>query len=170
MCQYLPTGEFKFLSTWDLAEILRTGAEADYGFFLEVDLGYSPSIHEKLSDYPPAPVKKSIDKLSPFQQEILRDRVRTSLSPSPQKIEERLKQIAPPDATSSENESLRTILRVSMSPTDEEIETKLTEELSKPSGEKLIADLTPKNNYICHYRLLQKYVELGLEVIFLHCY
>ena len=31
---------------------------------------------------------------------------------------------------------------------------------------KLIVSLEDKKNYVCHYRLLQKYVELGTEVIF----
>ena len=43
---------------------------------------------------------------------------------------------------------------------------KIEEELKKGNtSEKLIASLEDKKNYVCHYRLLQKYVELGMEVL-----
>ena len=131
MCQYLPTGEFEFLPTWQLAEILRTRPDADYGFFLEVDLHCPPHIHSKLNDFPPAPSKTRPSQLSPFQREMLRENLRAS---HPNWNEERL---------------------------DEEIDKENT-------SEKLIASLEDKKNYVCHYRLLQKYVELGMEVSFIY--
>ena len=47
--------------------------------------------------------------------------------------------------------------------TDQRIEEEIEKE---NSTEKLIASLEDKKNYVCHYRLLQKYVELGMEVTF----
>ena len=128
MCQYLPTGEFKFLPTWQLQEILRTRPDADYGFFLEVDLHCPSHIHEKLSDFPPAPSKTQPSKLSPFQREMIAQNIR----------------VCHPEWTNE----------------------KIDEEINKTKqNEKLIASLEDKKNYVCHYRLLQKYVELGMEVI-----
>ena len=45
---------------------------------------------------------------------------------------------------------------------DEKIEQEAEKE---KTSKKLIASLEDKTNYICHYRLLQKYVELGMEVL-----
>ena len=129
MCQYLPTDEFKFLSTWEMEEILRTRADADYGFFLEVDLHCPRHLHDKLNDFPPAPSKSRPSQLSAFQREMIAQNLRT----------------CHPEWT------------------DEKIEEKINE--TKPN-EKLIASLEDKKNYVCHYRLLQKYVELGMEVTF----
>ena len=127
MCQYLPTGEFKFLPTWQLQEILQTRPDADYGFFLEVDLRCPAHLHDKLDDFPPAPTNTRPSKLSPFQKDMLRQNLRRL---HPNWTEERL---------------------------DEEISKENT-------SEKLIASLEDKKNYVCHYRLLQKYLELGMEV------
>ena len=131
MCQYLPTGEFKFLPTWQLQEILRTRPDADYGFFLEVDLHCPPHIHDLLNDFPPAPSKTRPSQLSPFQREMIAQNLRAS---HPNWNEERI-----------------------------------SEEIAKENtSEKLIASLEDKKNYVCHYRLLQKYVELGMEVSFIY--
>ena len=131
MCQYLPTGEFHFLPTWDLHHILQTAPNADYGFFLEVDLRCPPHLHEKLNDYPPAPSKTRPPILSPFQREMLKQNIRAKHIKDEKWTEERIE-----------------------------------EEVDKATlSEKLIASLEDKTNYVCHYRLLQKYVELGMEVI-----
>ena len=129
MCQYLPTAEFEFLPTWQLQEILRTRADADYGFFLEVDLHCPAHLHDKLNDFPPAPSNTRPSKLSPFQKDMLRQNL-NGLHPN-------------------------------------WTEEKLDEEIDKvKANKKLIASLEDKKNYVCHYRLLQKYVELGMEVNF----
>ena len=129
MCQYLPVGEFEFLPTWQLDEILQTPADADYGYFLEVDLAYPHEIHDLLNDFPPAPVKTRPSQLSPFQREMIAQNIRASH----------------PEWTNE----------------------KIEEEINKTkSNEKLIASLEDKKKYICHYRLLQKYVELGMQVFF----
>ena len=129
MSQYLPTAEFEFLPTWQLQEILRTRADADYGFFIEVDLHYPAHLHDKLNDFPPARSKMQPSQLSPFQREMIAQNLRTS---HPNWNEERI-----------------------------------NEEIAKEkTSEKLIASLEEKKNYVCHYRLLQKYVELGMEVNF----
>ena len=131
MCQYLPTNEFEFLPTWQLQEILRTQADADYGFFIEVDLHYPAHLHDKLNDFPPAPSNTHPSKPSPFQREMIAENLRTS---HPNWKEERI-----------------------------------NEEIGKAkTNEKLIASLEDKKNYVCHYRLLQKYVELGMEVSFIY--
>ena len=131
MSQYLPTAEFEFLPTWQLQEILRTRADADYGFFIEVDLHYPAHLHDKLNDFPPAPSKTRPSMLSPFQREMIAQNLRTSH----QNWEEE----------------------------------KINEKINKvKANEKLIASLEDKKNYVCHYRLLQKYVELGMEVSFIY--
>ena len=133
MSQYLPTGQFRFLSSWELNDILQTAPDADQGFFVEVDLYYPRELHDKFNDFPPAPIMSKPSEPSSFQQEIIREKLQASHPKwSPEKIEE---------------------------------------EISKhKTNEKLIASLEDKKNYVCHYRLLQKYVQLGMEVIFLHFY
>ena len=128
MCQFLPTGEFVFLDAWDLDEILKTKHDADYGYFVEVDLRCAARLHEKLNEYPPAPSKTHAPLLSPFQRDIIKKNI----------------QLQHPDWS------------------DDRVEEEI--ERHKPS-EKLIASLEDKTNYVCHYRLLQKYVELGMEVL-----
>ena len=133
MVQYLPTGEFRFVpkTEWNLDEILTTPADAEYGYFIECDLSYPDLLHDKFNDYPPAPVKKRPDNLSPFQTNMIRERV----------------QAMKPDL-------------------DKE---KIEEEIEKTkTSEKLIADLLPKKIYICHYRMLQKYKELGMNIDAVH--
>lgn len=129
MCQYLPTDEFKFLPAWDLQQILQTRADADQGYFIEVDLHYPAHIHDHLNDYPPAPSKTHPSSLSPFQKEMIRQNLRAA---QPKWTDQRI---------------------------EEEIE-------KENSTEKLIASLEDKKNYVCHYRLLQKYRDLGMEVRF----
>ena len=50
--------------------------------------------------------------------------------------------------------------------TEEALEKKIDEYTS--STEKLILDLQPKNKYIVHYRTLQLYVKLGMEIKHIH--
>ena len=49
-------------------------------------------------------------------------------------------------------------------------EQRIEERIAKLVGDtpKLIADLEPKKNYIVHYRLLQKYKELGMVIDAVH--
>ena len=133
MCQYLPTGEFRFIpaSEWNLDEILSTPKDAEYGYFVECDLSYLEDKHDYFNDFPPAPVKKAPENLSPFQTEMIAEQVR-AMNPdiTPEALEEKI--------------------------------------ASYKSGEKLIATLEPKKNYICHYRLLQKYVQLGMKIDAVH--
>ena len=125
MSQYLPTGDFKFLSSWELNDILRTASDADQGFFVEVDLHYPQELHDKFNDFPPAPIMSKPSDPSSFQQGIIREKLRSAHPKwSPEKISKH------------------------------------------KTNEKLIASLEDKKNYVCHYRLLQKYVELGMQVIF----
>ncbi len=81
MCQYLPTGEFKIipLREVDIDEIKETPGDADYGYFLEVDLSYPEELHDYFDQFPPGPEKKapSPSLLSPFQREMLAEEIPT---------------------------------------------------------------------------------------------
>ena len=131
MCQHLPTGEFEFVVSWNLEELLETADDADYGYFLEVDIHFPEEVHDKLNDYPPVAEKTSPTQYSPFQKDILQQNLRVS----------------------HPNWS------------DEQIEEGIAK---AKTSKKLIASLEDKEKYICHYRLLRKYVELGCQVIILN--
>ena len=70
MVQYLPTGEFQWV-TVSQEEILNTLDDADYGYILEVDLKCPQHLHDKLNEYPLAADHLTIkpEMLSPFQKE-----------------------------------------------------------------------------------------------------
>ena len=77
MIQPLPTGEFKWLSEQEIAnlDITTVPDDAETGYFLEVDLEYSQELHDLHNDYPLAPEKMRIDPemLSPYQQALKED-------------------------------------------------------------------------------------------------
>ncbi len=129
MSQYLPTGEFKIvpLREVDIEQILQVPDDADYGYFLEVDLSYPEELHEYFDEFPPGPERKAPGSLSPFQRSLLAEDIRAQ-NPKlfPEAVEARV-------------------------------------EAKKPAT-KLIATLEKKTKHICHYRLLKKYVELGMKV------
>ena len=133
MCQYLPSGEFQIipLQEVDISEILATPVDADYGYFLEVDLSYPESLHDYFDEFPPGPEKKAPSNLSPFQREMLAEDIRTQ--------------------------------QPKLSP--EAVEKKVN---AKKTSPKLIASLETKKKHICHYRLLQKYLELGMTLDGVH--
>ena len=144
MCQYLPTGEFRFvpLREVDMEEILATSATAEYGYFLEVDLSYPEfdpnnpgvSLHDYLDEFPPGPENKIPRNHSPYQRSLIAEDIlqkRPELSP-------------------------------------EALETEVDNVLKRKNGKKLIASLEKKTKHICHYRLLQKYLELGMQLDKVH--
>ena len=75
MSQYLPTGEYRWLSDDEVAAFhLDAWAEnGAKGCLLEVDLEFPDKLHDLLVDYPPAPEKKPISyaMLSEKQRELL---------------------------------------------------------------------------------------------------
>ena len=129
MSQYLPTGEFKIvpLQEVDIEQILQVPDDADYGYFLEVDLSYPEHLHEYLDEFPPGPERKAPTSLSPFQRSLLAE-----------EIGARYPKLSP-----------------------EAVEAKV--DAKKPST-KLIASLESKTKHICHYRLLKKYLALGMKL------
>ena len=58
--QYLPTGDFREIKNTrsSLKSVLRTPDNDDHGFFIECDLEYPSSIHEKTKYFPFLPEKK----------------------------------------------------------------------------------------------------------------
>ena len=71
MSQPMPTGGFQWVNYTD--QILETPADADCGFFLEVDLDYPPALHADHNDYPLAPEKMKVTNsmMSPYQQRLI---------------------------------------------------------------------------------------------------
>ena len=59
MTQYLPVGDFKWMSERDMQtfDAMSVDDEAEIGYILEVDLEYPPELHDRHSDYPLAPEK-----------------------------------------------------------------------------------------------------------------
>ena len=80
MRQYLPTGEFKWLTSqeikkWTMEKILSQKNEQCHGFFFEVDLDYPEELHDKHNNYPCAPEKITVEfsELSEQQQAYAKD-------------------------------------------------------------------------------------------------
>ena len=143
MCQYLPTGEFRIvpLPEVDIDEILATSATAKYGYFLEVDLSYP----EFDPDNPERSLHDYLDEFPPGPE----NKIPCNLSPFQRELiaEDILKQ------------------HPELSP--EALEAAIDNSLKK-KGKKLIASLEKKTKHICHYRLLQKYLELGMRLDKIH--
>ncbi len=68
MCQYLSSGEFRIipLQEVDISEILATPVDADYGYFLEVDLSYPKSLHDYFNEFLPVQKRKPRRICPPF--------------------------------------------------------------------------------------------------------
>ena len=71
MTQPMPYKDFKFITDYNLDEILSTTKESETGYFIECDLDYPKEIHDKTVYFPFAPIKRCIkyEELSPWQQE-----------------------------------------------------------------------------------------------------
>lgn len=71
MSQYLPTGDFKWMSDEEISKfkVSQISDENQVGYILEVDLDYPEELHDHHSDYPLAPERLSVksEDLSPFQ-------------------------------------------------------------------------------------------------------
>ena len=74
MCQYLPTGNFKWMTDKEISKINLGKYKADgkKGLILEVDLEYPQELHDIHNDYPVAPekVKLSNNMLSAYCKKI----------------------------------------------------------------------------------------------------
>ena len=74
MSQYLPTGNFKWLTKKQIEQtnLARYSEEQDEGLLLEVDLDYPQELHDLHNDYPLAPEKLKVNKnmLSKYCQKI----------------------------------------------------------------------------------------------------
>ena len=64
MSQYLPTGNFKWMSDKEIKRIDLGNYKADgkKGLILEVDLECNKNLHELHNDYPVAPEKVKVSK------------------------------------------------------------------------------------------------------------
>ena len=64
MSQYLPTGNFKWMSEREVRKIDqgKYGADSKKGLILEVDLEYPQELHDLHNDYPLAPEKVKVSK------------------------------------------------------------------------------------------------------------
>ena len=64
MSQYVPTGNFKWMSDKEIKRIDLGKYKADgkKGLILEVDLKYNKNLHELHNDYPVAPEKVKVSK------------------------------------------------------------------------------------------------------------
>ena len=64
MSQYLPTGNFKWMSERGIKKIDlgKYSADSKRGLILEVDLEYNKNLHELHNDYPVAPEKVKVSK------------------------------------------------------------------------------------------------------------
>ena len=81
MCQYLPTGGFKWVPVETTSPefwtdfILSQKEEQEYGYILEVDLEYPLHLYSLHDNYPLAPEHLNIteDMLSPHQKKLAKD-------------------------------------------------------------------------------------------------
>ena len=70
MSQAMPDGGFEKLTEPELQKlnVLSIPDDSPYGYILEVDLTYPKHLHDSHSDFPVAPVRRSVsfDELSPY--------------------------------------------------------------------------------------------------------
>ena len=75
MSQYLPTGDFKWLTEEEIdgLDLLAIADDSQYGYIYECDLEYPQELHDTHSDYPLAPERISVspNMLSSKQMDIL---------------------------------------------------------------------------------------------------
>ena len=120
LTQYLPCGDFCFLSEQEINQlnIMNIPVDSEYGYIIQCDLVYNKSLHDTHSDFPLAVERKKItkDMLSPY-----------SLS----------------------------------------LHKKLDTNIG--NYEKLVPNLMDKYDYICHYRNLQLYIDLGMTLSKMTC-
>ena len=72
MCQYLPTGDFKWNNDeWDTEKILELKDDANIGYLFEVDVSYPEELHDYFNQYPPLPENMTVktNYLNEWQQE-----------------------------------------------------------------------------------------------------
>ena len=62
MLQMLPLDSYTWNDTKTLVEVLNTGDDSDFGFFVEVDLEYPPELRDQHNDLLPAPEKLPIQQ------------------------------------------------------------------------------------------------------------
>lgn len=62
MCETLPISDFEWIENVSFNEILSTKDDAEYGYFLEVDLEYPQKLHEAHNDYPMCSERMCIGK------------------------------------------------------------------------------------------------------------
>ena len=61
MCQYLPTGDFKWNNDkWDTNKILNLKDDAEIGYLFVVDISYPEELHDYFNQYPPLPENMTI--------------------------------------------------------------------------------------------------------------
>ena len=70
MSEYLPYGGFKWLKNVDEFDVMSVGEKSPIGYFLEVDLQYPHELHELCNDYPLAPEKLAVPRLSNYCKKI----------------------------------------------------------------------------------------------------
>ena len=74
MCQYLPTGGFRWLTEQEIKglNLDEYKADSEKGLILEVDLEYPKELHNLHNDYPLAPekIKVTKDMLSDYSRKI----------------------------------------------------------------------------------------------------
>lgn len=82
MTQHLPVGEFKYVDNVTFQDILEASDDADYGFFVELDIAVKnkPEIHRFLENYAPFFVK-DFPLLSPKMKYVKFERAMKSLTP-----------------------------------------------------------------------------------------
>ena len=68
--KYLPYGGFKRLKNVDEFDVMSVGEKSPIGYFLEVDLQYPHELHELCNDYPLAPEKLAVPRLSNYCKKI----------------------------------------------------------------------------------------------------
>jgi hypothetical protein len=72
MCQYLPTGDFKWnTDEWNAKKILELQDDDEFGYLFDVNVSYPEELHEYFNQYPPLPTNMQVktDYLNEWQQE-----------------------------------------------------------------------------------------------------
>lgn len=170
MCQALPNGNFKWVNDVnsflvnDCEKLRNIGDNDNVGFIIECDIHTPENLHDKFDSFPLCPERKVInnEQISEFcKQSLINDIV--------DKIHDGI-----PDAYKSDDQESAIIEYYNSISSVKDGSDKLDKlkksglKLKEDKCEKLVLDLTPKKNYVCHYRYLKYCLEKGMIITKIH--
>src|ERR1700722_16806496 len=75
MCESMPIGEYRWIESEEIPDILEISENSSKGYILEVDLEYPMKLHKAYTAYPLAPENLEIskEKIAKYQQDLIKN-------------------------------------------------------------------------------------------------